>query len=129
MAITNDKGRIGEFLAAYILEANGVECHHVDRSGSDLWCRIGDAIVTVQVKAATAPNRLKRKVDSSFYAFHSRSSAADWFCFVALDRKLLLLQRPPDSEKVYIKVPERNFTEENQAASIATLLESVKNPR
>jgi hypothetical protein len=38
-----DKGRQGEFLAAYILETYGVEVHHVDRSGSDLWCRVNDA--------------------------------------------------------------------------------------
>jgi hypothetical protein len=48
-----DTGRQGEFLAAYILEKNGIEVHHVDRSGADLWCRINNAILTVQVKAAT----------------------------------------------------------------------------
>ena len=50
-------GRAGEFLAAYILESNGVECHRVDRRGDDLWCKLPNGrLVTVQVKAAAKPS-------------------------------------------------------------------------
>ena len=47
------KGRIGECLVIYMLEKCGVECHHVDRSGIDLWCQSRNKdVFTVQVKSA-----------------------------------------------------------------------------
>jgi hypothetical protein len=52
-----DVGRAGEFLAAYILETHGIEVHHVDRAGADLWCKVRGSIVTVQVKASHRPLR------------------------------------------------------------------------
>ena len=44
-------GRAGEFLAAYILENSGAECHRVDRRGDDLWFKLTNGkLVTVHVK-------------------------------------------------------------------------------
>jgi uncharacterized protein (UPF0335 family) len=51
-----DVGRAGEFLAAYILETHGIEVHHVDRAGADLWCKVQGSIVTVQVKSSHRPH-------------------------------------------------------------------------
>jgi hypothetical protein len=62
-----DIGRAGEFLAAYILETHGVEVHHVDRAGADLWCKVRGSIVTVQVKACTAPDAEQRPVHPVLY--------------------------------------------------------------
>jgi hypothetical protein len=43
-----ETGRRGEFLAAYILESHGIECHHVNREGADLWCKVQGRVFTVE---------------------------------------------------------------------------------
>jgi hypothetical protein len=90
-----DIGRAGEFLAAYILETHGVEVHHVDRAGADLWCKVRGSIVTVQVKACTAPAQSNAR-STQYYTYKTQNADADWHCFVALDRELLLM-RPSES--------------------------------
>ena len=53
---SNQAGRAGEFYIAYVLEKNGIECHHVDLQGTDLWCQLENGkMFTVQVKSATTP--------------------------------------------------------------------------
>lgn len=82
------RGRVGECLVIYLLEKMGVECHHVDRSGVDLWCqsRNGD-VFTVQVKSANRNPRLSR------YSYNLRTTkTADFYVFVALDTERLFVQ-------------------------------------
>ena len=72
----------------YVLERAGIECHHVDRSGVDLWCqsRNGD-VFTVQVKSANRNPRLSR------YSYNLRTTkTADFYVFVALDTERLFVQ-------------------------------------
>lgn len=111
-------GRAGEFLAAYILETFGVEVHHVDRSGSDLWCKVGDALSTVQVKATMRPKSSNKRCSSVLYEFATTNKDADWFCFVALDQQLLLMY--PSSEIVSNKTRLKPslFNEGNQRRTI-----------
>jgi hypothetical protein len=94
MRHTHDTGRAGEFLAAYILETFGVECHHVDRDGADLWCKVRGTLVGVEVKTSREPRTSRADRGSvvrySFYT--SRLKDAPWHCFVALDRQLLLMR-------------------------------------
>lgn len=82
------RGRVGECLVIYLLEKMGVECHHVDRSGVDLWCqsRNGD-VFTVQVKSANRnPNKPR-------YSYNLRTTkTADFYVFVALDTERLFVQ-------------------------------------
>lgn len=81
---TNKIGRVGEFYVAYVLERQGVECHHVDRFGMDLWCRLpNERLVTVEVKTCTTPRR--RGAHRQNYYFSTNSRNADWYALVALD--------------------------------------------
>ena len=118
----SDVGRVGEFLAAYILETHGVEVHHVDRSGADLWCRVKDRIVTVQVKACMKPGGVKENTRSPPYRYLVQSSGADWFAFVALDRQLLLMRPALDVEVSTVRIASSEFNEVNQRRTIAEML-------
>lgn len=87
-------GRQGEFLAAYFLESNGIECHHVNRQEADLWCKMPNGtLVPVQVKACSKPTfdpRWNAKTPS--YRFFSKKDAnRTWFAYVALDVRIVLM--------------------------------------
>ena len=117
-----DIGRSGEFLAAYILETHGVEVHHVDRAGADLWCRIPSGLVTVQVKSSSAPRLSNAKASSLRYPFHTRSIDADWACFVALDRELLLLRPVSEVLASTTWISTVEYNEVNQRRTIDRML-------
>ena len=122
-----DTGRIGEFFAAYVLEKHGVECHHVDREGSDLWCKVRDSIVTVEVKAATcarvggSPDGPKR---APRYHFNTSNKDADWYCFVAVDLELLLMRPASEVQVKHMSMNQNRFTREAQEQSIEEFLRS-----
>jgi hypothetical protein len=120
-----DLGRVGEFLAAYILETYGIEVHHVDRAGADLWCRANNTIFTVQVKAASRPTKSNDHTSVGYYGFHTKSTSADWFCFVALDRQLLLMRRVADVTTTSLRLAPSEFNEANQRRSIDAVLNST----
>jgi hypothetical protein len=119
-----DLGRAGEFLASYILETHGIEVHHVDRAGADLWCRANNTIFTVQVKSASRPTKSNDHTTAAYYGFYTKNSNADWFCFVALDRQLLLMRKTVDVPTTSLRLAPSEFNEVNQRRSI----ESVLNP-
>lgn len=120
-------GRIGEFFAAYVLEKHGVECHHVDREGSDLWCKVRDSIVTVEVKAATcarvggSPDGPKR---APRYHFNTSGNDASWYCFVAVDLELLLMRPASEVMVKHMSMNQNRFTLEAQEQSIEEFLNS-----
>lgn len=122
-----DTGRIGEFFAAYVLEKHGVECHHVDREGSDLWCKVRDSIVTVEVKAATcarvggSPDGPKR---APRYHFNTSGKDASWYCFVAVDLELLLMRPASEVMVKHMSMNQNRFTLEAQEQSIEEFLRS-----
>lgn len=119
-------GRAGEFLAAYLLESWGVECHHVDRAGSDLWCKLVDGrLVRVQVKTASGPfgGKSTKRPAGRYRFFVSGSRELEWFCFVALDLGLMRMLR--SSEVVpqgTLTLTAEEFTEEKQRADIERML-------
>jgi hypothetical protein len=117
-------GRRGEFLASYILESHGVECHHVNRDGSDLWAKVGETIFTIEVKSASRPTMQNRAVVLPTYNFNLRRRDADWFCFVALDRQLVIMR--PRSELIVktVRFKPFEFNEQNQRRTIEELLNS-----
>ena len=103
------KGRIGECLVIYMLEKCGVECHHVDRSGVDLWCQSRNKdVFTVQVKSANVSS------DRPKYSFNVYTTkTADFYVFVALDLEQVIVK--PVSEITYkttLRIPIGDFTEE-----------------
>lgn len=125
-ALTNrhEIGRQGEFLAAYILESNGIECHHVDRDGADLWCKVRGTIVTIEVKSASRPTMQSKDVITPTYNFNIRKQKATWFCFVALDRQLLILKSGAETKTSTVRFKTFEFNEQNQRRTIEELLNS-----
>jgi hypothetical protein len=119
-----DTGRSGEFLAAYILETHDVEVHHVDRAGADLWCKVRGSIVTVQVKSASAPGFSSKKTSVPYYVFHTKGRNADWYCFVALDRQLLLMRRTDQLSAETLRIAPSEFNEANQRRTIEEMFNS-----
>ncbi len=123
---THDIGRQGEFFAAYILESHGVECHHVDRKGSDLWCKLPSGLIkTVQVKASRGPRTKDKRPGPSalVYTFsHIYTEHCDWFCFVALDKPLLIMERLAGDNRQSKNFRPDAFTEDTQASSLEAFL-------
>jgi hypothetical protein len=118
-----DIGRAGEFLAAYILETHGIEVHHVDRAGADLWCKVQGSIITVQVKASRAA--LKSNARSTlYYTYRTQPSDADWYCFVALDRELLLMRPASTIVASTTRIAPAEFNEANQRRTIEEVMNS-----
>ena len=117
-------GRVGEYFAAYVLEANGIETHRVDVHHSDLWCRVRDTLHMVEVKAVSAPKAYSRAVTARYH-FNLSGKKKGWYCFVALDRQLLLMR--PVSEiraKSSFSLAVEEFNAENQRRTIEQFLES-----
>jgi hypothetical protein len=121
-------GRAGEFLAAYILESNGIECHRVDRRGDDLWCKLPNGkLVTVQVKAAA--NAKVPKVGgpkanrSAYYRYHTATICdADWYVFVALDLELIRLMPASEVNASSMNLSPHSFNANAQANDIAAFI-------
>jgi hypothetical protein len=118
-----DVGRAGEFLAAYILETHGIEVHHVDRAGADLWCKVQGSILTVQVKSSTIPIQSNDR-SALYYTYATRSPVADWYCFVALDRELLLMRPAVMVVAKTTRIAPSEFNETNQRRTIEEMMES-----
>ena len=116
-------GRAGEFLAAFVLETYGVEVHHVDRAGADLWCKVRGSIIPMEVKAASKP---RHQTGSSVfrYEFLTRSAGPEWYCFVALDLKLVLLYPRSSVQRHTTRIYPHLFTEEEQRRTVDTFLNS-----
>ena len=121
-----DIGRAGEFLAAYILETHDIEVHHVDRSGADLWCKVHGSIVAVQVKACTAPRPGRKGSSVVHYSYHTKNSAADWHCFVALDRELLLMRPSQGIVAATTRISPSEFNEADQRRTIEDMIDAAK---
>jgi len=124
MTNRHEIGRRGEFLAAYILESHGIECHHVDRDGADLWCKVQGTIVTLEVKSASTPRLQNNDVVTPSYNFNVRNTLADWYGFVALDRQLLLLRPRSMIRSQTVRFKTAEFNEQNQRRTIEELLNS-----
>lgn len=119
---TTDIGRQGEFLAAYILETHGVEVHHVDRAGADLWCRTPNKIVTVQVKTTTQPKPSNER-SNPYYTFSTPHADANFYAFVALDRELLIIKpNNPETTKTTTRFAVHEFNPTNQRRTIEAML-------
>lgn len=110
-------------MAAYILETHGIEVHHVDRAGADLWCKVRGSILTVQVKSCTAPVQNNGR-SSLYYTYSTRNPVADWYCFVALDRELLLMRPVSTIVASTTRIAPAEFNEANQRRTIEEMMES-----
>ena len=122
MSAKTDTGRMGEFLASYILETYGIEVHHVDRAGADLWCKANSKLFTVQVKAATVPTKSNTHTSMTYYNYATRNPNADYFCFVALDLRLLLMRPVSSITASTVRIAPEEFNEENQQKTVGAML-------
>ena len=117
-----DIGRAGGFLAAYILETYGIEVHHVDRAGADLWCKVRGSIITVQVKACRRAQPSRSSSSVPYYTFFTKTREADWCCFVALDRELLLMRPGESIVGLTTRIMPAEFNEANQRRTIGDVI-------
>lgn len=124
MVSQTDTGRRGEFLAAYILETHGIEVHHVDRAGADLWCKVRGSIFTVQVKACKTPKPSRKSSSVVYYTYMTHTRDVDWYCFVALDRELLLMYPTPSITAKTLRISPSQFNEANQRRTIEEMIDS-----
>ena len=131
MVSKTEIGRQGEFLAAYILETFGVECHYVNRTGADLWCMINGAVRTVEIKSASASRtsyghtkQPRKSLPNPVYSFHTNKKTAEFFCFVALDRQLLLVRPAAAVTAMTTRIPVSEFNAQNQSRTIDEMLKT-----
>lgn len=117
-------GRAGEFLAAYILETHGIEVHHVDRAGADLWCKIRGSIITVQVKSCRQSKPTNKESSVNYYSYLTRPCDAAWYCFVALDRQLVLMRPVSEVVTATTRIAPVEFNEANQRRTIEEMVNS-----
>jgi len=117
-----DIGRAGEFLAAYVLETHGVEVHHVDRAGADLWCKVQGSIITVQVKTSQTAKPTRKTSSVKYYSYMTQTKDVDWYCFVALDRELLIMRPVSAIVGKTLRVSPLEFNEANQRRTIEDMI-------
>ncbi len=127
---TSHIGRVGEFFAIYKLEKYGIECHHVDRSGIDLWCQsLDNSLFTVQVKASNIChfNQHNKRPAFSGYAYNLRSEhIADFYVFVALDIERMIVKPVEELKgKTQLQLTASDFTREEELEGVS-LLRSFK---
>ncbi len=118
-------GRIGEFFAMYVLERHGIECHHVDRSGVDLWCQsYHEEMFTLQVKAAnlaTLKQRYRNPVRKYLYNLATQK-VADFYMFIALDEQRVLIKPTEElGSKGCLQLLPDKFTEEAEKEGLNLL--------
>lgn len=117
-------GRAAEFFAAYTLELAGLRVTHVDLPYDDLWVAHPDGdIIRVQVKSARKPHVRKDRIKAcgryNFKTNERKHPSYDGiYVFVALDRSLLLARRWDDRPPVSYKINPKEFTLENQIATL-----------
>lgn len=125
MAISGaSTGRAAEFFVAYLLETYGAECHRVNGQYADIWCRVGDKIRMVEVKASSGPFVPFQKAKHKTYQFKTDSKKMGWYCFVAMDRQLVLMYPVEQIKSKTYRITPSEFNSENQRRTIEEFLES-----
>ena len=109
-------------MAAYVLETHGVEVHHVDRAGADLWCKVQGAIITVQVKTCQTPKPTRKSSSVRYYSYLTQTKDVDWYCFVALDRELLIMRPVSVIMGRTLRISPLEFNEANQRRTIEEMI-------
>ena len=126
MKISNqDVGRSGEFLVMSRLSALGYYVVHSDSYSDDVWIKLPDGkLYTIQVKTVT--EHKKRGVRSGQkYTFVCKSSAADFFALVALDRERILFKTHHQFSTQTLRIHRDKFTEQAEYDSLLFCLDHV----
>jgi len=118
---------MGEFLAAHLFEAHGIEAVHVDRDGADLWVQLPDGrLAAVSVKAATrAVADDHRRTPRYHFNHRRRAGVVNFYGFVALDRRVMVVLPASRVSGSTSKIPEAAMTEEAMVASIKGMVDEA----
>lgn len=113
-------GRAGEFLAAFLLETNGLRTTHVDIPGDDLWCaHPSGRVYRVQVKSSLSSRNFGgRHAPSYTYNIRSRETYSGVYVFVAIDKMLCIARRWDDTPPSTVRYQSDAFTPEVQIETI-----------
>jgi len=120
-------GRVGENLAAYYLEVNGINCSIVDRRGADIWCRHPSGKMFDMEVKSTRKLHYAESLKASRYSFVINKKEANQFMLTCLEtNKFRILSRDTvigrlSGHNLHMKPKE--FTEENMVADIHSILE------
>lgn len=126
-------GRIGELLAAAVLEQGGYSATIVGGNKYDILATTDDDVFRVQVKSTRCPTSENRRKRNSyvFRTGHGRSSkntykksTIDMYALVALDIRRVLFFPSQDIQVVTKRIGPEIFTGEN--AELNSLVEAVK---
>jgi hypothetical protein len=107
----------------YVLERAGIECHHVDRSGVDLWCQSNNNdMFTLQVKAAN-PSKIAEGRSLTRYYYNLRTpKVADFYMFVALDiEKVIIMSVNKLGRRTGMNLNPNKFTDKVEQEVFHTL--------
>jgi hypothetical protein len=107
----------------YMLERAGIECHHVDRSGVDLWCQSNNNdMFTLQVKAAN-PSKITEDRSLTRYYYNLRTpKLADFYMFIALDiQKVIIMGANELGRRTGMNLNPNKFTGEAEQEGLYTL--------
>ena len=119
-------GRVGENLASYYLEVNGINCSIVDRRGADIWCRHPSGKMFDMEVKSTRKLHLADRVLAARYSFVINKKEANQFMLTCLDtNKFRILRRDTvidmlNGHNLHMKPKE--FTEDNMVADIRRIL-------
>jgi hypothetical protein len=86
-------------------------------------CRRRGSIYTVQVKSSTVPIPTNER-SFLYYTYATRNPVADWYCFVALDRELVLMRPAVMVVAKTTRIAPSEFNEANQRRTIEEMVES-----
>ena len=113
-------GRAGEFLAAFLLETQGLRTTHVDIPGDDLWCaHPSGRVYRVQVKSSMYPRSVRGCRGLSYlYNIRARETYSGVYVFVAIDKMLCIARRWDDTPPSTVRYKSDAFTPEVQAETI-----------
>lgn len=126
-------GRIGELLAAVVLEQGGYSATIVGGNKYDILATTNDDVFRVQVKSTLRPTDEKGRKKNSyvFRTGHGRSSkhayekgAIDMYALVALDIRRVLFVPSQDIQVVTKRIKPECFVAED--AELNSLVETVK---
>ena len=114
------RGRAGEFLAAFLLEQQGLRTTHVDLPGDDLWCAHPSGhLLRVQVKTAAHPQKPKDRPTGRYnFKINIGRPYLGIFVLVVADLKLCIARTWDDIPPVTVKLRQEIFTEDAQSATI-----------
>lgn len=127
------KGRIGEYLAAAVIETMGWNCIFSPANHFDLVAGAEDRFMRIQVKAASRSPKTNHYGECYYFSCATGSSRkikinpahVDIIAFVALDQRLVHFMPVKDVQKVTLRLRDEHFSKDIEAGSWAAATQAV----